>query len=389
AWFRNNVQVGTGNIISITPTNGDQISARLTAEGTLPTCLSPTTATSNPVSLTVNPVLIPSVSITSSAATVCSGTGITFTASGTNTGNAPSYTWYRNNTQIGTGTTISLTPNNGDLVKAILTTSGTCISTNPANSNVVQLTVNPRVQATVSISASANPTCSNTGVNYMSNPTNGGSNPSYVWTVNGTPQSGNGPTFNYTPSHNDRIIAQLTVGGTQNNCLSNTTATSNTIIAQVTGTIATGLTILANNATVCQGNTATFTTTASGTGTAPTYAWYVNGNKQNSTTNTFSYTPSTGDQVTATMTPGGNGTTCILGGTATSNGISMTVQANQTGTSSIQTDRTTVCNGEAVTLTATATNMGTTPNFTWYVNGQIQSQGTTFNFIPSDNDIVT
>ncbi|MBY0425250.1 MAG: endo-1,4-beta-xylanase, partial [Cytophagales bacterium] len=81
---------------------------------------------SSPItSVSVLGILQPNVSITCSATTVCSGTGVTFTATGVNGGTAPTYTWFRNNLQIGTGRTITITPSNGDQIMARLTAGGT------------------------------------------------------------------------------------------------------------------------------------------------------------------------------------------------------------------------------------------------------------------------
>ncbi|MBY0424124.1 MAG: hypothetical protein K2Q22_00680, partial [Cytophagales bacterium] len=133
----------------------------------------------------------------------------------------------------------------------------------------------------------------------------------------------------------------------------------------------------------------TFTATASGTGSNPTFAWFVNGNLQSGFSSaTFSFVPNSGDRVTATMTPGGSGTTCILGGTATSNGISLQVAPYQQVSLSIASSSTQLCSGTGITFTATGTNAGNAPIFTWWVNNQAQSTGDQFSYLPSNGDFV-
>ena len=65
-------------------------------------CPSPSTATSNKVHMTVNPVLVPTISISVDQNPVCVGTQVTFTAAITNGGTAPVYVWKKNNVTVGT-----------------------------------------------------------------------------------------------------------------------------------------------------------------------------------------------------------------------------------------------------------------------------------------------
>ncbi|MBY0426386.1 MAG: hypothetical protein K2Q22_12165, partial [Cytophagales bacterium] len=95
------------------------------------------TGSGNNLTISINPPLTPSVSISSSATSVCSGTTVTFTATGTNGGTAPSYQWLRNGAPQSTGMTYSYTPSNGDVISAIQTAGGTlptCLSGTTATS---------------------------------------------------------------------------------------------------------------------------------------------------------------------------------------------------------------------------------------------------------------
>jgi hypothetical protein len=61
--------------------------------------------------------------------------------------------------------------------------------------------------------------------------------------------------------------------------------------------------IVADDFNVCTNTSVTFTATPTNGGVNPVYAWYVNGVVQpGETAATFTYTPSDGDQVYATLT---------------------------------------------------------------------------------------
>ncbi|MBY0424592.1 MAG: T9SS type A sorting domain-containing protein, partial [Cytophagales bacterium] len=73
-WFKNGISQGTGSTFTLTPTNGDQVTAILTVGGSVPNCLSSATASSNVINLTVNPCLKPQVSSITGPAFVPNGT---------------------------------------------------------------------------------------------------------------------------------------------------------------------------------------------------------------------------------------------------------------------------------------------------------------------------
>jgi hypothetical protein len=89
----------------------------------------------------------PSVTIASSDAdnSICSGTGVTFTATTTNGGANPSYQWKVNDNNVGTNspTFTTSTLADGDAVSAVLTSSNTCASSQTATSTAITVTVVP------------------------------------------------------------------------------------------------------------------------------------------------------------------------------------------------------------------------------------------------------
>ena len=98
----------------------------------------------NIVTINITTALTPSVSL-SSTSTVANGSPVTFTASATNGGSAPVYSFTVNSSVVQTGssnTYTSSTLNVGDIVSCNLTSNATCISTTTANSNSITMITN-------------------------------------------------------------------------------------------------------------------------------------------------------------------------------------------------------------------------------------------------------
>ena len=137
-------------------------------------------------------------------------------------------------------------------------------------------------------------------------------------------------------------------------------------------TPAVSLAITNGSQTGCAGSSVTFTATPTNGGGAPHYQFKVNGNNVggNNTTNTFtSTTLANNDVVTCVMTS--SLSSCLTTSTATSNGITMTINTSVTpGVSiAITNGSQTGCSGSSVTFTATPSNGGPSPTYNFMVNG--------------------
>jgi len=322
-WKVNGINAGTNSsTYSYTPINNDAITCVLTSNAT---CATGSPATSNTVTMTVNPNLPVSVSITASANPVCPSTSVTFTATPTNGGTSPTYQWKVNGTIVGANSaTYSYTPANSDAVTCVLTSNATCATGSPATSNTVTMTVNPNLPVSISIAASANPVCPSTLVTFTATPTNGGSSPTYQWKVNGTNAGTNSATYTYTPANNNTITCVLTSNAT---CATGSPATSNTVTMTVNPNLPVSILIAASANPVCSGTSLTFSATPTNGGTTPSYQWKVNGNNVGINIGTYSYVPVNSDAVTCVLT---SSATCATGNPATSNAVTMTVNPNPT-----------------------------------------------------------
>jgi len=366
-----------------TPGNNDLVTCVLASNATCPTG---NPATSNTVTMTVNPLLPVSVSIAASATSVCPGTSVTFTATPVNGGTAPVYQWKVNGINVGTNSvTYAYVPLNNDVVTCLMTSNATpCATGSPATSNAITMAVSTNLPVSISISASANPVCAGIPVTFTATPANGGTAPSYQWKVNGTNAGTNIPTYTYNPANNDVVTCQLTSNA---ECVSGNPATSNPVTMTVNANLPVSVSIAASDNPVCAGASVTFTSTPVNGGTAPEYQWIVNGTNVGTNNATYSYIPANNDQVTCVLT---SNVTCPTGNPATSNAVTMTVNPQLPVSVWIAASANPVCPGNTVIFTATPTNGGTAPIYQWRVNGtNTGSNSPVYSYIPADNDEVS
>jgi hypothetical protein len=381
-WKVNGQNAGTNNsTFTYSPLDGDQVQVVMTSSLT---CVTGNPASSNVIAMTVTPNLPAGVSISATQNSVCQGTSVTFTAFPENGGTTPAYQWKVNGQNAGTNTsTFNYTPLDDDQVQVVMTSSLTCVTGNPASSNVIAMTVNPNLPAGVSISATQNSVCQGASVAFTAFPENGGTTPAYQWKVNGQNAGTNTSTFNYTPLDDDQVQGVMTSSLT---CITGNPASSNVIAMTVTPNLPAGVSISATQNSVCQGTSVTFTAFPENGGATPAYQWKVNGQNAGTNNSTFTYSPLDGDQVQVVMT---SSLTCITGNPASSNVIAMTVTPNLPAGVSISATQNSVCQGTSVTFTAFPENGGTTPAYQWKVNGQnAGTNNSTFTYSPLDGDQV-
>ncbi|PQJ09536.1 hypothetical protein CJD36_020065 [Flavipsychrobacter stenotrophus] len=137
--------------------------------------------------------------------------------------------------------------------------------------------------------------------------------------------------------------------------------------------------------TVCAGTTVTFTPNPVNGGSSPIFVWSVNGVIL-SGASTYSYTPANGDIIRLWYISSYD---CAMPDTA-SDVITMTVHPIVTPGISIATGMgDTVCALTPITVTATPVAGGAAPVYQWYVNLSPVGAGPTYNYTPTNGDVVT
>jgi len=257
-WRLNGQIVGTNSSTysNCTLANGNLVKCWMASNAP---CITNSPTLSNVITEIVNPTVAASVNISANpSGTVCEGAVVTFTATPVNGGAIPSYQWHVGTTHVGTNSsTFSISATNGDAITCEMTSSNVCSSGSPATSNVINITTNPNLP--VSISISANPgssICSGVNVTFTAAPTNGGTTPSYQWQLNGNAVGTNSSTYaNASLVSNDHVTCVLT---SNLSCPTGNPTTSNTISMIVNSVTAQ---ISATPSTVCQGDCSTISAT--------------------------------------------------------------------------------------------------------------------------------
>ncbi len=339
------------------------------------TCVSPATATSRTIVVTVNATGTDSVQISASATSLCAGTSVTFTATPFNGGAAPTYQWKDGATNIGTGatlTTSALTAGTHSIT-CVMTPSGGCVSPATATSRAITVTVNPSVTDSVSVSASATSACAGTSITFTATPTNGGATPAYVW-KDGTTPIGTTATLSTSSlaagTHN--ITCVMTPSGT---CVSPATATSRTIVVTISAPVAPTI-ALNGTSTLCTGSPDTIRATITNGGTTPTFSWVVNGNQIGNNSPTL-VIPSVSGTTTVACTMGSNAA-CVSPVSVTSSTFTISTSGAVTPTISISAAHDTICAGSTASFTATISGGGGSPAYQWLVGSTPSGTGSTF-----------
>ena len=184
-WKLNGTNVGTNSnsYSNNTLATGNTISCDITVSGG---CVTTTSASSNTITMAVNPIVIPSVniSITTGSTPTCTGNALTLTATPTNGGVSPSYQWKLNGSNVGSNSTTYSNTNitDGSSVTCVMTSNAACVSPTTATSNTITINNNTPAQPSV-ISGTVNILPPQSGQTYSVTNVTG---VTYTWSYSGT-----------------------------------------------------------------------------------------------------------------------------------------------------------------------------------------------------------
>lgn len=363
-WRKNGVPVssGTNSYTDNGLTSGNVISCVLTSNAV---CPSPASVTSNNITMTVNPILTPSVSISTSSTTRCAGQSTTFNASPVNGGTSPVYQWYVNGNPVGTNSAAytTTTLQNGDVVTCTMNSSVPCPTSTTVTSNALTMTIDSTVVPTISVASNfGTQACVGIPVTFTATVTNEGTAPLYQWRQNGLPVGTNSSTYTAILTANSTVNCILTSTAT---CAIPASITSNTlsmILNQVTK--ATIAVVPTPDSVICTPNTGIlFYTVYTNGGSNNKYQWIKNGVDVTGETQStfFSNTLDDNDIISCRFS---SSNICVL--PETSQGVTMRKYPMVVPGVTIKMED---LGGNTIRFTANIVNGGPNPRYQWRRNG--------------------
>ena len=334
----------TGSVISVAST------------GTYHVTASSGGCVSAPASVAVTINQPPSVSASALPAQTCVNRSVVLSA----TGNATSYQW------SGTG----LQTTTGSSVNAMVSTAGTQTYTVTATLNGCTASASTSVSFTASVTptigilqATANPICTGSNISFTASETNGGSSPGYQW-ISSSGQNGSGASFTLNNATNGTTVKCLLISDAS--CASPDSVYSNTLTVSTQAPLPVSISISTPDTNVCTGENVIFTSSSLNGGISPTYDWYVNGTSAGTAS---TYTLSNIQSNSAVYCVMTSSASCVSGSPATSNIINIHIQTSAIASVSILASADTICAGSPVTFIANPSNGGSSPTYTWKLNG--------------------
>lgn len=150
-WYIGNVlQTETSGVFTTnTLINGNQVFCILLSNED---CLALPTATSNFISVAVNPLLTPKLKINASSTQIFTCEQVTFTTTPTYGGNAPQYKWFENGVLVGNQATFKTTTLiDGAKIYCTMISNANCVSAATVNSDTLTISVYPLPQPEIII----------------------------------------------------------------------------------------------------------------------------------------------------------------------------------------------------------------------------------------------
>lgn len=304
--------IGTGNttnmFISNTLKAGDVINC-VYSDNT--SCVANGSAFSNSIQISAGTSGTPSVHITSSQDTICTGSAVVFTASPVNAGTNPSYQWILNG--INTGTNNPLFTNSslidGDVISCAITTDPlfNCANAGNASSNNVVMNVTNKGVPSVNITTISDTVCRGAVVTFSANAVNVGLNPTYQWKINGISAGTNNRSFTASSLTSGDVASCTVITDPVFTCALGNTAGSNNLVITVKDQQAPSANIKSSANDVCAGEMLTFNAVAQDAGLSPSFEWILNNTSLNIQTPVFSSDKlSNGDELYCLITPDKN-----------------------------------------------------------------------------------
>ncbi len=276
-WYWNDNLVAS-NIATFTTSglnDGDEIQCVLTSSES---CVTTNTDHSNTIIPTIISPSEPSINVFSNDTELCVGAASIFEIDTVNAGQSPSFEWLVNGVSTGINTpTFTLeTSSSGDAVQCVLQSDAFCLSTNIDTSESWIVQVVDSTMAEVAIDIANDTICEDQITVLQPIGINSGTNPSYLWFLNGQVVSNDSVLEVYDLENDDQIFVTMISSA---DCVANDVAISDvttfTIVPPLFPVITINLDSL--DTIFCPDDELVFRATTFNAGVNPTLEWFVNG----------------------------------------------------------------------------------------------------------------
>jgi hypothetical protein len=277
-WYKNGslVQYNSTQYLDSLLNNNDTLSCLVLSNAE---CLINTISESLPFEIVLIEALTPQISIMAeNGLDLCEGIESSFNTAIENGGNEPNYSWFKDGILIGSESSITISPQQNDFtLSCLLTSNYSCLSTDTASSENIQINIQNTLTPAVVVSSSMGINiCEGTPTEIFANGIHGGNNPIYQWIMNDAEVGTNSP---YLTVESFESGDEITCIYTSNaNCISESQVSSNTIVLQSIEVVTPSVSIsISPSGTLAYGTPVTFTPTLTNCGQSPTYEWIKNG----------------------------------------------------------------------------------------------------------------
>jgi hypothetical protein len=194
---------------------------------------------------------------------VCANTIVNFSFTGTNLGNNPNYTWYKNGNPVAYTNVYSSLMVSGDAVYCVFTSTDGCLTTNTLTSNTINATTT-LLPGPISSLTGSTTVCASNGTSFTASSSSNAT--SYVWSL--PPGWGGSSTTGSITVTPDSLNGYVTVAG-QNVC---GTGKPQSVFCDVTGG-SVSVSASASSPVVCQNSPTTLNATSTGSVTGSPFSW--------------------------------------------------------------------------------------------------------------------
>lgn len=242
-------------------------------------CLNYYTAVSNFVSIAVEKLKTPEITISTDKLIYCKGETVKISTETLNGGSDPVYSWFIDGKpeHVSNSYIESDSFNNNSQIYCTLRSNEKCLTDTVVISDTIKLNINEILTPTISISSSDTLVCGGKDIKFVSNTVAGGVDPKFQWFVNGIIQASD--TSEIIIKNVTKDLQVFCIMTSDEKCISSPTAVSNFVNIVSLPVLVPAITITGTSTSVTACDDIEFTAAPVNGGHNPEIDWYVDGIK--------------------------------------------------------------------------------------------------------------